>query len=113
VRQCHTDAHSAGTSPTLDLDSKYYTASVALVDAAPEAAAQHPALATAEGVILLFSRHDAISLDIVTRAVQSADASAEVQLCVCDSAVPSGGECGRLSGRKANAKQLPGQSDDG
>jgi hypothetical protein len=93
LAQCHVDFCIAGVSPTLQLDTKYYTASVALVDAAPGSAAQHPASATAECVILLLSRQDARSFDTLTQAVQSADANADVQLCVYDSAVKPDGGC--------------------
>ena len=89
----HIDRCIAGVAPTLQLDTKYYTASVALVDAAPESAAQHPTVATAEGVILLLSGQDARAFDTLTQAVQSADANADVQLCVYDGASRSGGGC--------------------
>lgn len=74
------------------LDTKYYTASVDIYDVAPESAAQHPAAATAEGVILLLSRHDVGSFDAARNALQSADTSAEIQLCVCDRAAPPAGK---------------------
>ena len=80
----------------MTLDTKYYTATVAVVDVAPEVAAHHPAVDTTEGVILLFSRHNASSFGTITRALQTADVDAEVQLCVCDRAVHPGGGCWRV-----------------
>ena len=73
------------------LDTKYYTATVALVDVAPEVAAHHPATEAAESVILLFSRQGASSFGTITQALQTAEIDAEVQLCVCDHAVHRGG----------------------
>jgi hypothetical protein len=77
----------------LALDTKYYTATVALVDVAPEVAAHHPAIDAAEGVILLFSRQGASSFGTITQALRTAEVDAEVQLCVCDRAVHPGGGC--------------------
>jgi hypothetical protein len=75
----------------LTLDTKYYTATIALVDVAPEVAAHHPAVDATEGVILLSSQQGASSFGTISQALQTAEVDAEVQLCVCDRAVQSGG----------------------